>query len=450
MAPNLSLSKVLLLLFYLPVIAAVFQAMGMSVGGIFPLVPVVIFQALFITLLFITLALRPRFQLPNDLRDILFWLTWFLLYSTVSAFVLPYIFEGLPVFNPRLGIDLQVGNETPLAFSASNIGQALYLFLNSLFLMGGLYLIRGLERDRVLRVFLFSGFIVVFFAFYQKASQEFGIWFPYEIINSNDLYKAEPGSFISQSIGGVQRVSSTFTEASNAGNVLGTFFVYYLFLLYYGRLRALNWFLFIIYLLSTLFTTSSIGYAQLIFGIGLVSLFSLRNPRRFFFAIVLALLVAGGLVLNNDVLLEVIVNKSDSLSFTHRLASDEYALKLFFDTYGLGVGLGGNRPSSFLTYMLSNVGLIGSGLFLMFMLAIVKPVFRNYSALAPEQKALFFGLLSHLFGKLLGVPDLNFWFFWVLLAVSAITFRGLTDKTMIIPQSEKRGLSNGRDAGHGA
>lgn len=446
MAPNLSLSKVLLLLFYLPIIAAVFQATGMSVAGIFPLVPVVIFQALFVTLLFITLALRPSFQLSSDLRDILFLLTWFLLYSTVSAFVFPYIFEGLPVFNPRFGIDLQVGNETPLVFSVSNIGQALYLFLNSLFLMGGLYLIQGLERDRVLRVFLFSGLTVIFFAVYQKISQLTGIWFPYEIINSNDLYSQG----YSQVLNDTQRVSSTFTEPSYAGNVLGTFYVYYLFLLYYGRLRASNWFLFIVYLLGTLITTSSIGYAQLIFGIGLVSVFSLRNPKRFFYAIILVLLVAGGLALNNDVMLALIVNKLDSASFINRFASDKYAFKLFFDTYGLGVGLGGNRPSSFLTYMLSNVGLIGSGLFLMFMLAIVKPVFRNYSALAPEQKALFFGLLSHLFGKLLGVPDLNFWFFWVLLAVSAITFRGPTDKTVTIPKSEKRSLSNERDVGHGA
>ena len=441
------LSKILFL-FSLTTLASVFHAARIpGIGGtLFPLVPVVMFQILLVILYAVSFVIRSHSRLSSVSRDLLFWLIFFLLYASSSAVVLPYLFEGIPVFNSRIGIDHQVRNMTPLAFSVSNVGQVLYLCLNVLFFIGSnLYFNRGREREHVFRVFLFSGLIVCFFAFYQKLNQLTGIYYPYEIVNSNDLY----AQLYQQFIGKTQRISATFTEASYAGNVLGTFFVYYLFLLYYGRFRGLNLILFVVYLVATLLTTSSVGYVQIIFGLGVISIFSLKNLRSAFYTLVFVSLIAGGLALDHDVLLATLVNKQNSLSFIHRVASDEYSLKLFFNTYGMGVGLGGNRPSSFLTYMLSNVGLIGSWLFLMFIFAVVKPVFRNDSNLSPEQKALFWGLLSHLLGKVLGVPDLSFWFFWVLLAVSAIVLRGASVQDTTWHRFERRGLSTGIDMAHG-
>jgi hypothetical protein len=94
-------------------------------------------------------------------------------------------------------------------------------------------------------------------------------------------------------------------------------------------------------------------------------------------AIMCAPLLVAALVLAvllNDKASEIIRNYFDILIFSKsgsdsgvaRGAWNEYALRNFLDSYGLGVGLGTNRTSSFPLALLSNVGIPGTLFYLMF------------------------------------------------------------------------------------
>jgi hypothetical protein len=62
----------------------------------------------------------------------------------------------------------------------------------------------------------------------------------------------------------------------------------------------------------------------------------------------------------------LIFSKSDSDSAIQRSAWNTFALQNFFDSYGLGVGLGTVRTSSFPIALLSNVGVPGTIFYLLF------------------------------------------------------------------------------------
>ena len=81
--------------------------------------------------------------------------------------------------------------------------------------------------------------------------------------------------------------------------------------------------------------------------------------------VVVAVMVGALLLPNvNQVLNDVIWKKSGSASGQHRMATSLYAFSLVFQTVGLGVGLGSNRPSGLLSYIASNLGIPGALLFL--------------------------------------------------------------------------------------
>ncbi|SNB75067.1 hypothetical protein SAMN07250955_11285 [Arboricoccus pini] len=69
----------------------------------------------------------------------------------------------------------------------------------------------------------------------------------------------------------------------------------------------------------------------------------------------------------NEILNRVLFEKTDSDSFAIRMGLNIMAFKVFFESWGLGVGAGTHRPSSEICMILSNVGVIG----LFFYLVIV-------------------------------------------------------------------------------
>ncbi|WP_206541953.1 hypothetical protein, partial [Leucobacter celer] len=64
--------------------------------------------------------------------------------------------------------------------------------------------------------------------------------------------------------------------------------------------------------------------------------------------------------------LDIFTGKLGSKSLNSRSSSDTFSLDLAAHTWGLGVGLGANRPSSFATMLVSCVGLIGAIAFAIF------------------------------------------------------------------------------------
>ncbi|HUN98211.1 MAG TPA: hypothetical protein VMU69_18495 [Bradyrhizobium sp.] len=182
---------------------------------------------------------------------------------------------------------------------------------------------------------------------------------------------------------GMKRIVGSFTEASSfARSTLGlTAFTGTLWVC--GRSPALTGPLAAISLTLVVLSTSSTGLA----GAPLVLLivyvtaamrsgFQLSHPYRsaavlcaplVAIAVVLAILLndtAAAIVRNYlDVL---IFNKSTSDSGVEREMWNTFALQNFFDSYGIGVGLGTSRASSFPLALLSNVGVAGTLFYLLF------------------------------------------------------------------------------------
>jgi hypothetical protein len=114
---------------------------------------------------------------------------------------------------------------------------------------------------------------------------------------------------------------------------------------------------------------------------------------------------------------EVTVAKSQSLSFRNRLASDLVSLNIFVQTAGLGVGLGSNRPSSFFTALLSNLGWIGVCVLIIFYGFFCQWWFRWWKN--PDlQASILAAFFVYFATKLIALPDINDPTLWTLLSIA--------------------------------
>ncbi|MBL8927059.1 MAG: hypothetical protein JNM77_12580 [Pseudonocardia sp.] len=94
--------------------------------------------------------------------------------------------------------------------------------------------------------------------------------------------------------------------------------------------------------------------------------------------------------------------KASSSSFDERSGANSTSYEIFLDTYGIGVGLGANRASSFLAGLLSTTGLVGT---LLFASAVVLLIRRG--APVREFRPVAWALVTLLVVKVVSGPDLS-------------------------------------------
>lgn len=97
-----------------------------------------------------------------------------------------------------------------------------------------------------------------------------------------------------------------------------------------------------------------------------------------------------------------VTTKLNSGSATERGGNDSYALELFAQSHGLGLGLGVFRPSSFIASMLATTGLIGLLLLMVGLGLLLSWAFRS-----PEAQPVAWLLLAVLLVRAVSSPDLN-------------------------------------------
>src|SRR5262249_46220027 len=97
--------------------------------------------------------------------------------------------------------------------------------------------------------------------------------------------------------------------------------------------------------------------------------------------IVLFVVIVGGSIVVgtywdriNIILQATVFQKDQSDSFQERAFADLLAMRIFIETYGLGLGLGSHKANSIVTTLLSNTGIAGLVLFAAFMFMLVRPV----------------------------------------------------------------------------
>lgn len=435
------------------IIVSAFQAASVvNIGGGFAIgVSPYFFVVSLIAIRFATLCLEGRLSFKlgdialNITRPLLMLVAW----SVASAFLLPHLFAGIHVDTPRLGMDPV--STTPLEWSMSNAAQAGYLILNSVFLIYVMW--RSTDSsyiDQLASSFVWAGAIAAAVGAYQLAAHVLGFRFPAEIFNSNAGWQ----QLVSQKVAGAWRVSATFNEPSSAGIFFAAWTTYLLFLTMDRRsATALLWILLWCGIVMLVLATSTTGYLTAFILIVLLTFReigtlavkgSFNEKLLLTFAAIATALGAAALFIPDfhQLLSDILWYKSQSHSGQERHSTILVALEVAMQTYGLGVGLGSNRPSGMLFYILSNVGIPGSILVTGLIIATRRVVIRTVRAPETSNKiraytrSAAWALAMYCVAMCISGADISSPHLWILWALVIGFARNALEASRSIPIAE--------------
>jgi hypothetical protein len=351
--------------------AAVFEAGAAAIIGSFGLPTAMVPGLLFIVFVVAQYALGMRYPAEGPVFWALTPLLALLAYALLSVLLLPDAFAGLIMVAPQKNDPLQ-GGFVPLAFSAGNVTQPLYLGMNvALTTTTALFLTRSaIPYQRIMGAYLLGGYVVVGLAFWQFASRVAGLPFPDTILYSNPSW-----TIVEQAMGSVPRIQGPFSEPAGLAFYLSGLCFCCLWLTAHGyRLMHVTWLLSFA-ILAMLLSTSTTGILTLVVGLPLILIFAAAGADGQALGRLgrtAAMLALGGaialtpVVIMKPELLDMVsgvvdstLNKGDTDSFAQRSATDTAAMDTLGTTYGLGVGWGSFRSSSLVPGLAANGGAFG-------------------------------------------------------------------------------------------
>ncbi|MCA1298764.1 hypothetical protein [Stappia indica] len=310
-----------------------------------------------------------------------FWLLLLTVFGVLSGIFLPRLFAGMTetisvtrMFGARNFISM-----VPLRPTASNITQSVYA-IGGLLCFAASYTFFRQTRSAAALVgaMLVLATVDLVFALADIVTYFSGTaWLM-------DFFRTANYGMLTDSVkGGLKRISGTFSEASAfASYTLAVFAVVASLWLdrlrngYVGLLAAALF-------LAVLLSTSATGLAGLVVVVGFLGIRSLsaslanpRNGRPSFLVMgaivgllaMLVIMVAMPQFVDQieAYLDEILFSKANSQSGRERFQWNAAAFQTFLDTSWIGAGLGSSRASSFLLVLLSNLGVAGAMLFLLF------------------------------------------------------------------------------------
>lgn len=424
------------------ILLSVFQAAAvLNVGDIVRVNPLIPYYAVVVVILLFALAgllIEHRVRLPKTLGLFCFLLILFTIVAALGALVLPHLFSGIGVYSPRAGIDDQYHNLTALSPSLSNLAQVLYLVLNVLLVLYAVMRVHnGRSIARWVSAIHWSSALAVTIGYYQLVAYYAHLPVPYSFLYSAGGRAQGFAEMASE----MKRVNSTFTEPSALAAFLVSYVTFVSVLWLQGRREKYPLLLGVAAALLAVLSTSStayVGLALLIIGLflryGLAPLIVQAKMHRkalvlfvsVFLCVGIMAVVIGSIRGGDTALLSETIYKGGSLSYVHRTASDINAIVLLKTTFGLGVGLGSDRPSSFAALLLSNTGVIGGVLFFGFIWALYKTAGRvswslgQNSQLGTVLVAAVWSLIIQIVLMCVSQPDLSSPTFWVWLLMSCV------------------------------
>lgn len=342
-----------------------------------------------------------------------FWLALLAVWGVISAFFLPRIFAGKVMIQAidRAAIDLGIAL-VPLHPVSTNLTQSVYA-LGSVcaFLSVRALLERRGMLDQFRNAVLFLAGLNCLAGVINLA--EFYLGLPALLEN---VRTAGYAMYDNYEVAGLMRIQGTFAETSAfSGFTLPLFAFTFSLWLYKVRpvssgLLALTS---LVFLLMSTSGTAYIGLAIYLACLGLGFAWSGlafgRVPRlgTVLLTGMLAPLIACGVLVFEPALAErvadvfeiTILNKMQSSSGIERSSWNQQAWSNFLDTYGVGVGLGSARASSYLLVLLSNVGVIGTLFFFIFLLRLFRsdplyPLSADRAVVRASKQAVLAGLIG--------------------------------------------------------
>lgn len=337
-------------------------------------------------------------------------------YSVAISFVGPAVFQGMSVFSPRGGIDQQVGHMTALTFTISNIAQPVYLLLGISVVF---YL--GLEERVNPNVFEISVWIGALFALARLILPAYWPTAVFENmpnVNYSVTQSALRGTFGEPSMFGFFIVCGLAFSVATAVFSRG-----------WPRTRTVS--AAVLLGIELIFNRSWTAQAS----IGLLLIVSLvilvrhelvrRRVKRLGTTIVVLTLLAVGAAMA-PVAFRLVEPKLQTMSFENRTAADARALEIFLQSWGAGIGLGSNRPSSVVALLLSCVGIVGTVAFFSILVFTVTGSIR-VRATSPVGWAL----LGAAIAEAISVPELSMPALWMLMGLAAWSVEIRSEKKLV-------------------
>ena len=358
-----------------------------------------------------------RWRPPPGVSLLLLFAAWSIAVTMFS----PVLFDGTPV----IVVGGARGHLTAGSVTSSNVAQMIYLVC-------GVCVVIFLARSRTAGpelIGLAAGLTIIL-SLWRYAHQVAGVPFP------EGFFDNSPGfAYIETAPGGLQRFRGIFSEpAGLAGASLVA--VSYMssrsfHVRGWRRAGALTVAVAALYLgiisTSATFVVASVVMALIVSGAFLVGFLA----RRRFVSAVVGVVSCTAVVVALFVLpvvtrfVETTVNqKVASSSFTERSGSNGLSYGIFLDTWGMGVGLGGTRASSFLAGLLSTTGLVGVLLFSAFVIFLLRR-----ASLVVAYRPVLWALVATLVLKTIAGPDLSdssgvFWMSFGLLSRAVLLANG--------------------------
>jgi hypothetical protein len=390
-----------------------------------------------------------------------FWLVLTVVYAAISAYVMPRLFQGLTLTVP---VRAARGHYDPaqLLPTTSNLTQSVYFFADCIcFLMlSGLGRSevgrRSMQRAALMCVVLNLFFVLMDLVTYATNTAELMSYIrnsTYQVLNLDE-------------VSGFKRIIGSFVEASSFGYWTLGYFAFATSLWLSGIAPRITSCLSLLSFFALVFSTSSTAYVGLA-GYLLVEflLIAFRflsrpiNPQMMIFVVFLPIIfgiAALFICLNDqlysnvaDLLNTLVFNKMSTSSGIQRSSWNAQGIQNFLDTFGFGVGNGSARASSFPIAVISNLGIVGTMLYAMFLLSIW---FNSKETSQPLSLAMQRAARSACFAWLIGATasggfvDLGLPFF----AFAALACAGVAaTRTRLSPwRADTGSLATGKATGH--
>jgi hypothetical protein len=315
-----------------------------------------------------------------------FWLLALTVLGVLSAFFLPRLFAGM---TDTMAVTRTFGGKSfitpaPLGPTGTNITQAVYAVGGLLAFAFAFAYARYLARPgQIIRAFLLVGLACAAAATLDLATFYTGTGFILDSVRT-----ANYNFLTSTEMSGMKRIAGTFAEASAFASYMLPLFAFSASL-WLDRTRSLlaapaTALLLVALVLSTS-ATALAGLAAVIAMLtGRSIVFAMQRPGTMRTAslgvsamvcavVLLALPVFAPVAAVEwwEYLQEALFNKATSSSGQERMLWNTTALQNFMDTNGVGAGLGSARASSYPLVLLSNVGIGGFVLFLLFVISLL-------------------------------------------------------------------------------
>jgi hypothetical protein len=319
-----------------------------------------------------------------------FWLLCNGLWAVAGAIVLPRLLSGTTLVFPvdRSSTEIML---RPLAPVSGNLSQVVYC-IGDIVVYGCMYVFlkyRGTYRVLANAIFLLT-LLNVLAGVTDAVSHIVGI----DVLSV--VKTAQFADLTGEELGGLVRISGTFPETSAFSTFTLPLFVFCLNLWLVGWRPGRSGALAVATGAMLLLSTSGSAYVGLA-GYMVVLVFSrprlvtrtaaARKQRMWIISacvgvlgvLYVILFLPGVVSVLSDFVDAAILSKAGSSSGIERMGWNAQGMTNFIDTYGIGVGLGSIRASSFLVVLLGSLGVVGAVCYGMFVVrSLLSPISPDY------------------------------------------------------------------------